>query len=389
MRLIFLTPSLPYPPRRGFELVPYHRIRLLSRQHQITLAYVDDGSTKPEHVDHMRLFCDEVVALPISKVNRLVGVITSVFSGIPLQVGLFRHRRSAQLIRDLCARKRFDILHAYMLRVGELIPSNGLPVVLDLIDSMSVNFERRIPFALWPMRLLLREEVRRLKRYEPAVASRHPHIFVSEIDRDAVGQNGSVIPLGVDTAVFFPGKERGETMSVVFTGNMFYAPNQQAVAWFLEHCWTQLRAQFPRMSFHVVGNEPPSWLRAKDGIDGIHVLGSVPSMADEIRRAVVAIAPMQSGSGMQFKILEAMACGIPVVASTLGLGAIKGIPEQSILLADNPDATIKAISAIVLDQQLADRIGRAGLAVVQEFYTWESHCAALEHIYERSVVKNP
>jgi polysaccharide biosynthesis protein PslH len=383
MNLLFITPSLPYPARRGFELIPYHRIRMLSRQHDITLAYIDDGSSQPEHIKHMQSLCKKLIPVQLPKLSKLFGLASATFSGIPFQVGLFSSYASARSIQKLSTSEKFDLIHVYMLRLGELIPDVKCPVVLDLIDSMSVNFERRIPFASWPIRILLHEEVRRLKRYEPTRAAQFPHIFVSKIDRNAVGKNGWVIPLGVDTSVFNPcdGSQK-TTPAIIFTGNMFYEPNQQAVAWFLEHCWPRIHTQFPSLQFRVAGNSPPDWLLSQHGTNGISVLGSVPSIANEVRQATIAIAPMQSGSGMQFKILESMACAVPVIASTLGLGAIKATDNESILLADTPEATNHAIGRLLNDASLHQRIGRGGLEVIRNSYTWESHCSELSNIYD-------
>ncbi len=322
------------------------------------------------------------------KLSRLCGLASAALSGTPFQVGFFSSHVAARSIQNLSESGQFDLVHIYMLRLGELIPDVRVPVVLDLIDSMSVNFERRIPFASWPVRILLHEEVRRLKRYEPTRAAQFPHVLVSEIDRDAVGKNGWVIPLGVDTSVFHPcdGLKKSSPI-VIFTGNMFYEPNQQAVAWFLEHCWPRLHKQFPTLQFRIAGNSPPDWLLSRHGAKGISVLGSVPSIANEVRQATIAIAPMQSGSGMQFKILESMACAVPVIASTLGLGAIKAIDNESILLADTPEATYIAIDRLLNDALLYQRIGYGGLELIRTSYTWESHCSELLNLYSH-VLKN-
>lgn len=383
LKLLFVSPSFPYPPRRGFEMLSYHRIRLLSLRHSIVLAFIDDGTVKPDDLDHMRSFCERLIPLPLSKFQKATGVFRSLFSNKPLQVGMYNHPILARILKKVCSDGSFDILHAYMLRLSGIIPAGGPPVVIDLIDSMIVNFERRIPFASWPMKLLLWEEVRRLRRYEPAVASQHTHVLVSEMDRDAINQNGDVIPLGVDTSIFYPGGKRDCPKSILFSGNMFYSPNLQAVEWFLAHCWPTLHARHPALTFRIAGNGPPAGLLAKHGCAGILVLGSVPSVADEIRRTSVAVAPMQSGSGMQFKILEAMACATPVVATSRGLGAIRAIGNTSIVIADDPASTIDAIECLLGDDRLAMDIGNGGLDVVRRIYTWEAHCIALNSLYSR------
>lgn len=386
--LLYITPSLPYPPRRGFEVIPFHRLRLLSDDFRITLAFIDNGSVKPTDIDQLRAFCISIIPLPLSSLGRFGGLAKSTFTGIPFQVGCFTNSHIRRLLADLCNTNTFDIIHAYMLRLAELIPRTKTPVVIDLVDSMILNFERRIPNAPLHKKLILREEVRRLRIYEPSIARSYPYIVVSDIDRNCIGGSGTVIPLGIDTSCFHPGETPSDGESLIFTGNMFYEPNQQAVKWFLNHCWPALRRRKPNLALRIAGNDPPSWLKAQHGFDGIAVFGSVPSIADEIRRAHVAVAPMQSGSGMQFKILEAMACGKPVVATKLGRGAILAEHQRSIVIADTPDDTISAILDLLDNSDHARNISLGGLRLVQQHYTWESHCDKVRGIYD-SLISNP
>ena len=121
----------------------------------------------------------------------------------------------------------------------------------------------------------------------------------------------------------------------------------------------------------IAGSNPTSDITALQSDTSVTVTGRVPSLASVINAARVSIAPMQSGSGMQFKILEAMACGVPVVVSTLGLGDIAAEINKDFLLADTPDSFVQAILSLLQSEELREKIGNAGLQFVKQHHAWD------------------
>jgi len=121
----------------------------------------------------------------------------------------------------------------------------------------------------------------------------------------------------------------------------------------------------------VAGSNPAPQIEALRVDPRISVTGRVASIAEVLNSAMVAVAPMQSGSGMQFKILEAMACGVPVVATTLGLGDIAARPGAEILIADSPERFVQSVLSLAGSPELRARVGDAGLRYVRERHDWE------------------
>lgn len=382
MNILFVTPSIPSPVGRGYQIISFHRLRILAAKHKITLACLYDHESDLIQMDALREYVTEIHPIRLSMVRRGLNILWGIFSSRPLQVSLCSDRHAAASIQQLIASGKFELINLYMLRLCDLISSSPVPVVIDLIDSLTLNFHRRIAAARFPYSLLLREEVRRLRHYEAAIARRFPTAVVSEVDRDMIGCDSAVIPLGVDSSEFYPAEQRCDNLIVIFTGNLFYRPNYEAVLWFIDQCWPAVRTANPGAVFRVVGADPPSAVMACHGRSGIEIVGRVLSMGDAMREASIAIAPMQSGSGMQFKILEAMACGLPVVATSLGRGAIQASRGEEILVADTPTEFSQAITALVENGLLAERIRKGGASLVKARYTWEAHCSSVERLYE-------
>jgi glycosyltransferase involved in cell wall biosynthesis len=173
---------------------------------------------------------------------------------------------------------------------------------------------------------------------------------------------------------------------VVFTGNLGYFANADAAAWFAREAFPAVRAARPSARLLIAGARPSRSVRALARLPGVTVLGPVEDMAAVLRSARVAVAPLQSGSGQQSKILEAMACGTPVVASPLALAGIAAQHGRDLRVGADADGTAAAVLELLEDDELAARLARAGRRLVDELYTWERSAALLEAAYARAVL---
>jgi len=219
-----------------------------------------------------------------------------------------------------------------------------------------------------------------MRAYEPTVDEHVEQvIFVSPIDAKASGSRKTlVLPLGVEV---HPPVEPCQRPIVVFSGNMGYSPNIIAAEWFVRNCWAAVREAVPNATFRVLGGNPgPSILEMRN-IPGVEILGHVDNMMSAISEAAVSVAPMQSGSGMQFKILEAMACGLPVVATSLGLGAIRATSGTEVLIADDKEMFSKTVINLLRNPNLRATIGGYARSFVETFHTWDYAAHIIEQKY--------
>jgi glycosyltransferase involved in cell wall biosynthesis len=313
-------------------------------------------------------------------------------SDLPLQAALYDSARVRAALGAL-ASGGFDVAHLQLVRLAALAPAlASLPCVVDFVDSLSLNIARRAERDLAPLRPLWRLEAGRLRRAEEALLGRFGEgVVVSEADRQAMGASDrlSVVPNGVDGEAFgFAGGRRAGA-DVLFTGNLGYFANADAAAWFAREVFPQVRRQVAAARFLIAGARPGRAVRALARTEGIRVLGEVPDMAEPLRAACVAVAPLRTGSGQQSKVLEAMACGTPVVASPLAAAGVEAAHEEHLLVADGPQATAAAVVRLLEDAADARRLAANARRLVEERYTWERSVDRLEQAYARARGRGP
>jgi len=389
MKILFVTARFPYPPVKGDQAIPYYRLKYLGKSHEITLLTFYEKKEELAYIDKIKPFCKEVVAVKKNVIKSFLNMAAAgLFSKRPFQVLYYRSNAFKKALARVLETGSFDLIHVYMLRMAEYGETVRLPKVLELIDSMQLNFQRRLQMERFPRALLFKVELGRLRRYETRMVNRYDRaVVVSETDKACIGTDNVVhIGLGVNTGEFRPGNKTKNKLSagkvIAFTGNMGYFPNENAVLWFMENCFETIREKVPGVRLIVAGKNPGAKIRRFHDGETVEVTGEVDSIADVLNKTRVAIAPMRSGSGMQFKILEAMACGLPVVTTSMGLGSIAALHEKSILIADDPGTFADACVRLLVDDALAARIGGNAEKQIKETYTWEQNVAALLQVYD-------
>lgn len=334
------------PALKGDQVVAYHRLRLLSRNHQLTLLSFYESEAELSRVEELRPFCQAIHLVKLPRAQSLLNMTVGFVAGQPLQVAYYQANAYWHKLQALLNQQPFDLVHCQLLRMAPYLLAVKKPRLLELIDSMELNFEGRVAQERGWRKWLFATELRRIKRYEQAIPARfEAATVVSKLDKERIGLGSlEVIPLGVEVEVFKPSGQPKASRQIVFSGNMSYEPNVTAVRWFVEKCWPSIKAQVPAAEFVVAGANPSPQVLGLGQLPGVNILGLVPSMADTLRQAAVAVAPMQSGSGMQSKILEAMASGLPVVTTTLGLGDIGARVDWEIMVADDPQGVSQAVT---------------------------------------------
>lgn len=383
LRILFVTARFPYPALKGDQVRAYHQLRLLGRRHDVSLLSFAERPPAAADLQHVRELCSGVAVVPLSRAAMATALVRHAASPLPWQTALFQTGAMRAAVRATLARD-FDLVHVQLARMAEHVLDAPVPCVVDLIDALSLNFERRAREERGPLRPLVAAEARRMRAYERAICARAAAAcVVSAVDRDAIGvPSVRVIGNGVDCEHFRVGRAARRPESLVFTGNMGYFPNVNAVAWFAREVLPQIQAEVPGATLTIAGANPSREVRALAATQrGVIVTGYVEDIRAALGAASVAVAPMRAGSGMQNKVIEAMACGTPVVATPFAMGALRARDEREVLVATDARAFAAQTVRLLRDEVLRARIATAARAFVERTHSWEQSVAELEVLY--------
>lgn len=373
MKVLVIAPRVPARDRKGDQVLSFFRTTYLARRHEVHVLCYGRGPQDEAAAQALRDEGVSVEMLPMRRMRSLISLASAVWTDEPFQCALFRSLHF-QVALDHAQRSfQPDRILAVTIRILSNLKQLPATLCVDMVDSMALNFGRRHAGAEGLKRWALGVELQRVRRFEQRVAHEARNCFVvSGIDQKEIGI-GTVqaLPLGIDLNHFSPATSQSNEPVLAFTGNMNYQPNAEAVIWFTRHCWPQVKSAVPAARLVIAGSNPGEAVQQLGRDPSITVTGRVPSMADVIRRSSVAIAPMQSGSGMQFKILEAMACGVPVVTTTLGLGDITARPAQDLLVADGATDFTSAVVSLLQSPDHRAAVSSMGLAHVRRHHGWD------------------
>jgi sugar transferase (PEP-CTERM/EpsH1 system associated) len=389
MKILFLTPRFPYPPLKGDQVIPFYRLKYLSQRHSISLLTFYQNAKELEYLREVDCFCENVKYVKLTKFQSVLNVIFGgMTSGLPFQILYYKSSEFRKALGKMIAGEKYDIIHTYMLRLAEYSKNITGHKIIDFIDSMQLNLRRRTLIEKYPNKLAFLEELRRIAGYENVVTKYYDYgIVVSDNDRNQIkAENIVSIPLGIDTDRFKPGPFLSNNKTIIFSGNMGYFPNENSALWFISHVFDDINREIPNVRFVIAGNSPSKKLRNLHDGRRIIVTGFVESIVDELQKAQLAVAPMQAGSGMQFKVLEAMSCGLPVVATSMGVGTISAMNNVNIMIEDDPELFAHACINLLKDYRLSKNIGDHARQLILDKYSWESHVDKVEVLY-KSVMK--
>jgi sugar transferase (PEP-CTERM/EpsH1 system associated) len=346
--VLFLTHRLPYAPNRGDRIRAWQIVRSLARQVELDLVSLVHDRDELDQADSIRRLGVRVLACPVPRVRNHLKAFVGLTGRRPVTHILLNAPTIASSIRTLVSQRPPDVVLAYcssMARFAMQPPLSHIPLVLDLVDVDSAKWSALAAKARWPRRWLYARESRCLAKFESEAAARaDATLVVNEresqvIQRLAPRASVHVVPVGVDLADVEPRSAPTEQPRVVFCGVMNYAPNVEGVVWFVREVWPLIRASRPDARFIVVGANPTAAVRRLASTRcGIEVTGTVPDVRTYLWNAAVSVAPLRIAQGVQTKVLEALAAGLPVVVTSPVSGGLPQAIAAACPVADSPQA---------------------------------------------------
>ena len=370
----------------GDRVVIFNRLVQLHKMHDISLIFLYSNDEELVGMTEIYSMCKNVWCFKRSRVASFFSILINfLFSNDPIQVLYYKSSNINRKIQQIIKDNDFKLINVFLIRGLPYALNSDVPVVLDMIDSMQLNFLRRTQNEKnYFVRKFYSYELDRVMTYENNLPDNViKTLFVAEKDSREILSKKEVVSLGIDTHKFCPThKENKKT--IIFSGNMAYAPNIQAVRWFLDHCFYEICEKADNdVSFLIAGINPSQEILSYQSAN-IIVTGYVDSMAEVISRSSVSIAPMQSGSGMQNKILEAMACEVPVVTTTLGLGDIKALPDKEVIVKESPEQFIDAVLDILNFDDKYFELSKSARKFVIDNHSWQEHALTVAKIYNEA-----
>jgi sugar transferase (PEP-CTERM/EpsH1 system associated) len=383
MKILFVTPRFPLPPIKGDKLRSYYFLKYLSKNHNIDLLSFIEQSKEIIYKDEMLKYCNsvETVLLPMHK--SFLNMFLSMFSRLPFQVSYYRSAEMDNKIINRLSANKYDVIFIVLQRMMSYSKHfTDVPVVLDHIDTLSLNMERRYSQENNILKkFLFMLEYNKVKLYEKNNANKYRFCIVSsEIDKEALGEkNCYIIANGVDVN-YFKEVETNEDIDVIFTGNLGYFPNIKAILYFVNDILPNIKKIFPNIKFYIVGANPVRSIRKLNDNVNIFVTGFVADIRNYLNRAKLFVAPLKSGSGIQNKILEAMACGVPVVTTDFGNGGINAEDGKELVIANDPLSFSNNVIELLQNENKRLHLKQHARILVEKKFCWEMQVKKLEEL---------
>ena len=389
MKIFVLLPRIPYPLEKGDKLRAFNQIKQLARHNAIVLCALNDDPKVNEQDAFRALqpYCQSVNFIKINKAQILLGLARAFFKGLPMQCGYFYNRKAAKKINALIAKHQPDMLFGQLLRVAEYIRHKDIPKTIDYQDIFSYGMKRRANVSPFVTRPIYNMEYRRLARYEAAIFDDFDvRTIISEPDRQLFPHERRdeilIIPNGVDHDYFKP-MEREKKYDLVFTGNMSYAPNVNAVEYLANEILPIVWKTRPDTTLYIAGATPDPRVK-KCASERIIVSGWLDDIREAYAQSRVFIAPMRIGTGLQNKLLEAMSMRLPAITSPLANASLSAKPDEEILIGGNADEMAQHIITLLTDKEKAALIAQAGFDFTNRVYDWGKATEVLEEAMRKA-----
>lgn len=385
MKLLFLANRTPYPPYRGDKLKIYNLAKRLSKHHELHLLTFAQSKEDLTYRHDLEKVFHKVHLVELPKSKSAVNCLAAVWSATPIQVLYFRSVAMEQKLKEVLAADNFDAVHVQHLRMSPYLSKRkDIPRILDMPDAFSLYWQRRAKAMSNPLlKLFNRIEHKRLLKYEQVMGEYNMALVCSREDQEYLKEthqlsNIKLLPNGVDLDTFAAkDHDYSHNHTLLFTGNMDYAPNVDAVQYFVHDVLPLIRKVHPKVEFIIAGQRPVKKVQELAS-DKVKVTGFIEDLAAVYNDASVVVAPLRFGAGTQNKVLEAMAMGVPVVCSNIGFKGLGIESGEGAIMRTDPQGFAEAVVELLSHEQQRKTVGEKGNEVIKNGFSWDAISKQLE-----------
>ncbi|MEY0174940.1 glycosyltransferase family 4 protein [Providencia rettgeri] len=377
-KILIITPRFPYPVIGGDRLRIYEVCKELAKFYSLTLISLCEYKSELNmSIPNDNVFT-EVHRVFLPKWKSFFNTAIFFLTKTPLQVSYYKSRRLQKIINQRV--DEYDLVIPHLIRVAEFVKNIKTHKIIEMTDAISMNYSRvsKIKNKSGLKGLIFKIENRRLKSYEKQIAKHFNYtILVSQYDKDFLFKEEKdlydrslVCSNGVDLSKL-PYQYNPGGYKLIFIGNMLSIQNLDAVYWFAEKVMPLLLIHGP-YEFHVIGRISQDNIKKLSKYKNIVVTGAVDNIVDFTKDSLAGICSVRLAAGVQNKILEYMALGIPVIATSTGLEGLHATPDKEILVANTPEIYVEKILLLHNNHQFSKKISENGYVYVKGQHSWSN-----------------
>jgi glycosyltransferase involved in cell wall biosynthesis len=391
MKILFVTLLLPHPHAdHASSFTVFKMIRSLSRRHEISLVSFVRSEEEKEYAEYLKPYCERIktVLLP-QDVFTKYRARAKLFSMVPLAVSNSYSRKMKETIHSLIAQDTFDIVQIEYAPMGQYISEiKDVTAVINVHDLISIA-AKKIAENLGLSRKKLEWLADSLisRRYEARLYRQFSKVIaISEsVKRQLLACNPSlsisVISPGVDIPDIQKSHSSGMGRRLIFMGAMWRYENIEAVLSFYHSAFARIRKKIPDVTLCIAGGSPSEEIKKLAADPAVTITGFVDDLLPYYIESDISIAPMRIGGGVQCKILDAMAAGLPVITTSQGNEGICAAPAKEIFVADTPETFAERTVELIKNSELRKTISRNAIHFVRKNFGWEQTIERLEAVY--------
>ncbi|MCG9126489.1 glycosyltransferase [Candidatus Poribacteria bacterium] len=398
MKILFLSPTLPYPLTDGGRIRVFNLLKQIAIENDVTLLALEtqdsdkDSITNIQDLDVKVHLVENDTSPPTISINT---IISSLINKKPITVTRYDISAYKQKFKELLNTQSYDVVHYEMLHTAQFHVETDLPSVLSLQNVDSAIWGRLQQETINPFyKLAYWTQFRAFKQYEATLCPLFNVVTcTSDIDAAEFHQYCSdnrvvVIPNGVDVTHFSPETTSQALAHLIYIGSMDWFPNEDAVTFFSKEVLPIIQKSVPDVRFTIVGGNPSERILQLAKEEAIEVTGRVPEIKPYFAKATIFVVPLRIGSGTRLKILEALAMGKAVVSTTVGAEGLSLQNREEIIIADEPVNFAEEVVRLLTIPSLRNEIGKNGRKKVEQEYDWRNIAEKLIGIYESVISDN-
>lgn len=391
MKVLLLTPYLPFPPSSGGQVRSYNLLKQLYKKHDITLFCYIRSNEEKKYIPELEKYCKKVQVFKRRKAWHPFNVFLSGVTPYPFLVSIYISPPFQKAIKKELELESYDLIHSETFYVMPNIPKTNVPIFLveQTIEYLVYQrFVEMLPSYALPLKPLLLIDVFKIRWWEKyfwnqakrlAAMSREDKEFMEKMDPKL---NVDVIANGVDVEHFKSTKRRlGKEPTILFVGQFRWLPNKDAAKFLVREIWPLIRKKYPNAKLWIVGRNPTPDIQSLENVEGVKVDGGVEDIRDAYSKSNILLAPIRNGRGTKYKILEAMATKTPIVGTQLAVEGIDVKDGRDVLIAEDAKGLADLTIKILENPELGEKLAESAYKLVKEEYNWEAIADELDRVY--------